>query len=85
MHKPRLHKSGVPCAVAAAALAQSWGELLGQLVERGLSGVRLVISDEHRTPDQGRAPSSSGGSPSTLYRVTWNATSSRASFLCVSS
>src|SRR4029450_6801965 len=26
----------------------SWGELLGQLVERGLSGVQLVISDEHR-------------------------------------
>jgi len=27
---------------------QSWSELLGQLCERGLGGVQLVIADEHR-------------------------------------
>lgn len=33
--------------IGARESQESWGELLGQLVERGLRGVRLVIADDH--------------------------------------
>jgi len=34
--------------IGAQESEATWSELLGQLIDRGLTGVRLVISDEHR-------------------------------------
>jgi transposase-like protein len=42
------HRRLLGVSIGAEESEASWGELLGQLVERGLSGVQLVIADEHR-------------------------------------
>jgi putative transposase len=42
------HRRLLGVTIGAEESEASWAELLGQLVERGLSGVRLVIADEHR-------------------------------------
>ena len=45
----------------------SWSELLEQLLERGLSGVQLVIADEHGGPGSRGAPLPARGAPPALY------------------
>jgi transposase-like protein len=42
------HRHLLGVSIGAEESEDSWGELLGQLTERGLSGVQLVIADEHR-------------------------------------
>jgi transposase-like protein len=42
------HRRLLGVSVGAEESEESWSELLGQLCERGLSGVQLVIADEHR-------------------------------------
>ena len=42
------HRRLLGVSIGAEESEASWAELLGQLVERGLSGVQLVIADEHR-------------------------------------
>jgi transposase-like protein len=42
------HRRLLGVSIGAEESEASWTELLGQLVERGLSGVQLVIADEHR-------------------------------------
>jgi putative transposase len=42
------HRRLLGISIGAVESEQSWAELLGQLCERGLSGVELVIADEHR-------------------------------------
>jgi transposase-like protein len=42
------HRRLLGVSIGTEESEQSWSELLGQLVERGLSGVELVIADEHR-------------------------------------
>ena len=42
------HRRLLGVSIGAEESEQSWSELLGQLAERGLSGVELVIADEHR-------------------------------------
>jgi putative transposase len=42
------HRRLLGISIGAEESEQSWAELLGQLCERGLSGVELVIADEHR-------------------------------------
>jgi len=42
------HRRLLGVSIGVEESEQSWAELLGQLVERGLSGVQLVIGDEHR-------------------------------------
>jgi len=45
---PDGHRRLLGVSIGVEESKESWGELLGQLVERGLSGVQLVIADEHR-------------------------------------
>jgi putative transposase len=45
---PDGHRRLLGIGIGIEESAESWGDLLGQLVERGLSGVQLVIADEHR-------------------------------------
>jgi putative transposase len=45
---PDGHRRLLGLSIGAEESEDSWGELLGQLVGRGLSGVQLVIADEHR-------------------------------------
>jgi putative transposase len=42
------HRRLLGVSIGAEESEDSWTELLGQLLERGLSGVQLVIADEHR-------------------------------------
>jgi transposase-like protein len=42
------HRRLLAVTLGAEESEQSWTELLSQLCERGLSGVRLVIADDHR-------------------------------------
>ena len=42
------HRQLLGITIGAEESEQSWSELLGQLAERGLSGVELVIADDHR-------------------------------------
>ena len=42
------HRRLLGISIGTEESEQSWAELLGQLCERGLSGVELVIADEHR-------------------------------------
>jgi putative transposase len=42
------HRCLLGVTIGTEESEHSWGELLGQLVERGLSGVQLVIADDHR-------------------------------------
>jgi len=42
------HRRLLGVSIGTEESEQSWSELLAQLIERGLSGVRLVIADEHR-------------------------------------
>lgn len=42
------HRRLLGVSVGAEESEESWSELLDQLCERGLSGVQLVIADEHR-------------------------------------
>jgi transposase-like protein len=42
------HRRLLALTLGAEESEQSWSELLSQLCERGLSGVRLVIADDHR-------------------------------------
>jgi transposase-like protein len=42
------HRRLLGVALGAEESEQSWAELLTQLADRGLSGVQLVIADEHR-------------------------------------
>jgi putative transposase len=42
------HRRLLGISVGPEESEESWSELLGQLCERGLSGVELVIADEHR-------------------------------------
>jgi transposase-like protein len=42
------HRQLLGITIGAEESEQSWSELLGQLLERGLSGVELVIADDHR-------------------------------------
>lgn len=42
------HRRLLGVSVGPEESEESWSELLGQLCERGLSGVELVIADEHR-------------------------------------
>jgi len=42
------HRRLLGVSIGTEESEQSWSELLGQLCERGLSGVELVIADEHR-------------------------------------
>lgn len=42
------HRRLLGVSVGAEESEESWSELLGQLCERGLSGVQLVIADDHR-------------------------------------
>jgi len=42
------HRRLLGVSIGTEESEASWSELLGQLVERGLSGVQLVIADEHR-------------------------------------
>jgi putative transposase len=42
------HRRLLGVSIGTEESEQSWSELLGQLCERGLSGVTLVIADEHR-------------------------------------
>ena len=42
------HRRLLGVAIGAEESEDSWSGLLGELVERGLSGVQLVIADEHR-------------------------------------
>jgi len=42
------HRRLLGVSIGAEESEQSWSELLGQLCERGLGGVQLVIADEHR-------------------------------------
>jgi transposase-like protein len=42
------HRHLLGVTIGAEESEESWSALLSQLVERGLSGVRLVIADEHR-------------------------------------
>jgi putative transposase len=44
---PDGHRRLLGVALGAEESEESWSELLAQLVERGLSGVQLVIADEH--------------------------------------
>jgi putative transposase len=44
----RGHRRLLGISIGTEESEQSWAELLGQLCERGLSGVELVIADEHR-------------------------------------
>ena len=42
------HRRLLRVSIGAEESEASWSDLLGQLVERGLSGVQLIIADEHR-------------------------------------
>ena len=42
------HRRLLGISIGTEESEASWSELLGQLCERGLSGVELVIADEHR-------------------------------------
>ena len=42
------HRRLLGISIGAEESEESWAELLSQLCERGLSGVELVIADEHR-------------------------------------
>lgn len=42
------HRRLLGVSIGAEESEDSWSELLGQLVERGLCGVQLVIADEHK-------------------------------------
>jgi len=42
------HRRLLGVSIGTEESEESWSELLGQLCERGLSGVELVIADEHR-------------------------------------
>jgi transposase-like protein len=42
------HRRLLGVSIGAEESEESWSELLSQLVERGLTGVQLVIADEHR-------------------------------------
>jgi transposase-like protein len=42
------HRRLLGISIGTEESEESWSELLGQLVDRGLSGVQLVIADEHR-------------------------------------
>jgi transposase-like protein len=42
------HRRLLGVSIGTEESEASWAELLGQLVERGLSGVQLVIADEHK-------------------------------------
>jgi putative transposase len=42
------HRRLLGVSIGTEESEESWSELLGQLCERGLSGVGLVIADEHR-------------------------------------
>jgi putative transposase len=42
------HRRLLGVSIGTEESEQSWSELLGQLCERGLGGVELVIADEHR-------------------------------------
>ena len=42
------HRRLLGITIGAEESEESWSELLSQLVERGLSGVQLVIADDHR-------------------------------------
>jgi transposase-like protein len=42
------HRCLLGVSIGTEESEESWSELLGQLCERGLSGVGLVIADEHR-------------------------------------
>ena len=44
---PTGHRRLLGITLGAEESEESWSELLGQLVERGLSGVDLVIADDH--------------------------------------
>jgi putative transposase len=44
---PDGHRRLLGVSIGTEESEQSWGELLAQLVERGLCGVQLVIADEH--------------------------------------
>jgi transposase-like protein len=44
---PDGHRRLLGVSLGAEESEESWSELLAQLVERGLSGVQLVIADEH--------------------------------------
>ncbi len=44
---PTGHRQLLGITLGAEESEESWSELLGQLVERGLSGVELVIADDH--------------------------------------
>ena len=45
---PDGHRRLLGMGIGVEESEDSWANLLGQLVERGLSGVQLVIADEHR-------------------------------------
>jgi transposase-like protein len=42
------HRHLLAVTIGSEESEESWGELLSQLLDRGLSGVRLVVSDDHR-------------------------------------
>jgi len=44
---PDGHRKLLGVSIGAQGSEASWSELLAQLVERGLAGVRLVIADAH--------------------------------------
>jgi len=41
--------------IGASESEASWAELLAELVARGLSGVRLIVRDEHARAHRGSA------------------------------
>lgn len=42
------HRHLLAVTMGSEESGESWGELLSQLLDRGLAGVRLVVSDDHR-------------------------------------
>lgn len=42
------HRHLLAVTIGSEESEESWGDLLSQLLDRGLSGVRLVVSDDHR-------------------------------------
>lgn len=42
------HRHLLAVTIGSEESDESWGELLSQLLDRGLTGVRLVVSDDHR-------------------------------------